>query len=113
MIAIPSGVRILVATKPVDFRRGADSLTALAKEELQRDPFSGTILVFRSKRAQRLSLCTPSLESGQSDGSIVLIFLEGLWASGDHAEGAFADGSRVERGDRDEPSCAGHQLTGG
>ena len=47
VIAVPAGVRILVATKPVDFRRGADSLAALAKEELQRDPFSGTIFVFR------------------------------------------------------------------
>ena len=43
VIAVPSGVRILVATKPVDFRRGADSLAALAKDELRRDPFSGTI----------------------------------------------------------------------
>ena len=26
MISVPAGIRILVATKPVDFRRGADSL---------------------------------------------------------------------------------------
>lgn len=56
MITVPAGVRILVATKPVDFRRGADSLAGLAKEELQRDPFSGTIFVFRSKRADRLKI---------------------------------------------------------
>ena len=56
VIAVPSGVRILVATKPVDFRRGADSLAALAKDELQRDPFSGMIIVFRSKRADRLKI---------------------------------------------------------
>ena len=56
MISVPAGVRVLVATKPVDFRRGADSLAALAKGELQRDPFSGTILVFRSKRADRLKI---------------------------------------------------------
>ena len=31
MITVPAGVRVLVATKPVDFRRGADSLAALAK----------------------------------------------------------------------------------
>ena len=58
MIAVPAGVRILVATKPVDFRRGADSLAALAREELQRDPFSGVIIVFRSKRADRLKILT-------------------------------------------------------
>ena len=56
MIAVPAGVRVLVATKPVDFRRGADSLAALAREELQRDPFSGVIIVFRSKRADRLKI---------------------------------------------------------
>jgi len=56
VISVPAGVRVLVATKPVDFRRGADSLAALAKGELQRDPFSGTILVFRSKRADRLKI---------------------------------------------------------
>jgi hypothetical protein len=37
-------VRVLIATKPVDFGRGADSLAALARKELQRDPFSGTIV---------------------------------------------------------------------
>ncbi len=34
MIGIPPGVRILIAMQPVDFRRGADSLAALAKEAL-------------------------------------------------------------------------------
>jgi transposase len=51
-----SSVRVLVATKPVDFRRGGDSLAALAREQLQRDAFSGTIFVFRSKRADRLKI---------------------------------------------------------
>src|SRR6516162_7036009 len=29
MITVPAGIRVLVATKPVDFRRGAESLVAL------------------------------------------------------------------------------------
>ena len=58
MIAVPPGVRVLVATKPVDFRRGVDGLAALAREELQGDPFSGVIIVFRSKRADRLKILT-------------------------------------------------------
>ena len=49
MIAVPAGVRVMVATKPVDFRRGADGLVALVRETLGQDPFSGTIFVFRSK----------------------------------------------------------------
>jgi transposase len=41
MIAPPAGARILLATKPVDFRKGAHSLAALAAEVLGADPFSG------------------------------------------------------------------------
>ena len=58
MISIPAGVRVLVATKPVDFRRGADSLAALAQATLKQDPFTGTVLVFRAKRADRIKIIT-------------------------------------------------------
>jgi len=53
VIVPPGGVRVLVASRPVDFRKGMDGLAALAKETLAQDPFSGTILVFRAKRADR------------------------------------------------------------
>src|ERR1700738_4524926 len=56
MIAVPAGVRVLVATKPVDFRKGGDGLAALVQEMLEEDPFSGTIFIFRSKRADRLKI---------------------------------------------------------
>jgi transposase len=56
MIVPPAGVRVLVATRPVDFRKGMDGLAALAKETLGQDPFSGAILVFRAKRADRVKL---------------------------------------------------------
>ncbi len=56
MITLPAGARVLLATKPVDFRRGAHSLAALAAEELGADPFSGVVLVFRSKRADRMKI---------------------------------------------------------
>jgi len=54
---IPSGtVRVLVATRPVDFRKGMDGLCALVQEALRCDPYSGVIYVFRSKRADRVKL---------------------------------------------------------
>ncbi len=56
MIGLPLGVRVLVATRPVDFRKGADTLAALAKEALKQDPYSGTVLVFRAKRADRVKI---------------------------------------------------------
>ena len=52
----PAGVRVLIATRPVDFRRGADGLAATVQSVLRQDPFSGTIFVFRSKRADRVKL---------------------------------------------------------
>jgi len=56
MITAPAGVKVLVATKPVDFRKGADGLVALVREQIQHDPFCGAIFIFRSKRADRLKI---------------------------------------------------------
>ena len=56
MIVPQSGVRVLVATKPVDFRKGIDGLAALVQEHLRLDPFTGTVFVFRPKRADRVKL---------------------------------------------------------
>src|SRR6185503_9496307 len=53
----PSGtVRVMVATKPVDFRKGAEGLAALVREVIQDDPFCGVVYVFRAKRADRIKL---------------------------------------------------------
>lgn len=56
MIVPPTGVRVLVATKPVDFRKGMDGLAAYVEQQLQADPFSGVVYVFRSKRADKVKL---------------------------------------------------------
>ena len=56
MITLPAGARILLATRPVDFRKGAHSLAALAAEMLGEDPFSGLALVFRAKRGDRVKI---------------------------------------------------------
>jgi len=69
-------VRVLVATRPVDFRKGMDGLAALARETLAQDPFSGAILVFRAKRADRVKLLL-------WDGSGLMLVSKRL------AEGAF------------------------
>jgi transposase len=53
----PTGaVRVMVATKPVDFRKGAEGLAALVRETMMADPFSGAVYVFRAKRADRIKL---------------------------------------------------------
>ena len=53
----PSGnVRVMVATQPVDFRKGAEGLAAVVREAMRADPFSGIVYVFRAKRADRVKL---------------------------------------------------------
>ena len=56
MIGPTGAVRVMVATRPVDFRKGAEGLAALVREEMQADPFSGAVYVFRAKRADRIKL---------------------------------------------------------
>jgi transposase len=46
----------MVATRPVDFRKGAEGLAALVRETIRADPFSGVVYVFRAKRADRIKL---------------------------------------------------------
>ncbi|MGE0769712.1 MAG: IS66 family insertion sequence element accessory protein TnpB [Hyphomicrobiaceae bacterium] len=75
MIVPPIGIRVLVATKPVDFRKSMDGLAAYVQEAFKADPHSGVIYVFRAKRADRvklllwdqtgLVLMTKGLEGGQ------------------------------------------------
>lgn len=56
MIIPTHGVKIFVATKPIDFRKGHDGLCALVQSHLRHNPFDGAIYVFRAKRADRLKL---------------------------------------------------------
>ena len=49
-----TGMRVVVAPRPVDFRKGHDGLAAVVEHELGPDPYSGVAVVFRSKRLDRL-----------------------------------------------------------
>ena len=56
MIGPTGAVRVMVATKPVDFRKGAEGLAALVRETMGDDPFCGAMYVFRARRADRIKL---------------------------------------------------------
>ena len=56
MIVAAQAVRVVIALKPVDFRKGHDGLAALAEHELGLDPHSGVIVVFRCRRGDRIKL---------------------------------------------------------
>ena len=57
MISVPPGVRVWLAARPVDMRKGFDGLAAVVQQHLHKDPFSGQLFVFRGKRGNRLTLC--------------------------------------------------------
>ncbi|MYF28308.1 MAG: IS66 family insertion sequence element accessory protein TnpB [Gammaproteobacteria bacterium] len=46
----------MVATRPVDFRKGHDGLAAVVEHELGLDPYSGVAVVFRPKRMDRMKV---------------------------------------------------------
>lgn len=56
MIGPTGAVRVMIATRPVDFRKGAEGLAALVRESMGADPFSGAVYVFRARRADRIKL---------------------------------------------------------
>ncbi|SFD41110.1 IS66 family insertion sequence element accessory protein TnpB [Devosia psychrophila] len=52
---IPAGVKVFLASHPVDFRKGPDGLMALVRDA-GADPFSGALCMFRAKRADRIKI---------------------------------------------------------
>ena len=56
VIAVPPGVRILLAAEPVDFRKGMDGLAALVQQALRADPFAGEVFIFRPRRGDRIKI---------------------------------------------------------
>ena len=56
MIVIRAGLKIVVASQPVDFRKGINSLAALVSQALNANPYCGDVFIFRSKRMDRLKL---------------------------------------------------------
>ena len=67
----PSGtVRVMVATKPVDFRKGMEGLAMLVREHMKADPFSGAVYVFRAKRADRIKLLPLAEDRGWRDAFV-------------------------------------------
>lgn len=50
------GVRVWVATAPVDMRKGFDGLAEVVRSFLGHDPLSGSLFVFRNRSAQRVKI---------------------------------------------------------
>jgi len=56
MITITAKHKVFLATHPIDFRKGIDGIKGLCEHQLQLDPFSGHLFIFRNKRANALRI---------------------------------------------------------
>lgn len=56
MMIVPAGVKVHLALGYTDMRKGMDGLAMLVQGTLQKDPFSGHLFAFRSKRAQIVNI---------------------------------------------------------
>lgn len=56
MIAPPSGTHIWIAAGYTDMRRGFDGLAARVQQQLEVNPFSGHVFIFRGRRGDRIKL---------------------------------------------------------
>ena len=52
---IPAGVKVFLASHPIDFRKGMDGLLSLIRDT-GSDPFDGALYIFRAKRADRIKI---------------------------------------------------------
>lgn len=71
MLTIAPGLKLYLACKPVDMRRGFDGLAADVAQVLRADPYSGAVFVFRSRRGDYLKILT-------WDGSGLCLFAKRL-----------------------------------
>jgi transposase len=56
LLSLPTAVRIWLASSATDLRKGFDTLAELVRQQLQRDPLSGQLFVFRNRRGDRIKL---------------------------------------------------------
>lgn len=56
MLSLPTSVRIWLATGATDLRKSFDTLAEVVRQQLQGDPLSGQLFVFRNKRGDRVKL---------------------------------------------------------
>jgi transposase len=58
MIQLTPQMRILLAVRPVDFRKGIDGLAAVCRSVIDADPFGGYLFVFRNRRKTTIKALT-------------------------------------------------------
>lgn len=75
MLQVTPHMRILICVDPVDFRNGIDGFAAICRNQLEQDPYQGTLFLFRSRSRSTIKilvydgqgfwLCTKRLSTGK------------------------------------------------
>jgi transposase len=102
----PPGVRVLIATRPVDFRRGAEGLARTVPSILQQDPFGGTGLVLIWKRLEGATFKWPPANDRRQMAAEVLQQIAELYRIGAEIRGEEADQRRAVRQRKSKPLVA-------
>jgi len=56
VIGLPSGTRVWLVAGATDMRKGFDGLSTLVQGQLDDNPFSGQLFVFRGRRGDRIKV---------------------------------------------------------
>jgi transposase len=56
VLSLGLGAHIVLATEPIDLRRGHDGLVTLVRTLWKADPYSGTLFVFFGRRMDRVKI---------------------------------------------------------
>ena len=56
MLQMTAQTQIFLALHPVDFRCGIDGLASLCRRNLEQDPFSGSLFVFRNRKGTSIKI---------------------------------------------------------
>lgn len=56
MIGLAHGVKVYLCTTPADMRRGFDGLSGMAQSQMEQDPLSGHLFVFRNRNRDKLKI---------------------------------------------------------
>jgi transposase len=56
VLSVGHGASVVLATEPVDLRRGHDGLVTLVRERWRADPYSGELFVFFGRRMDRVKI---------------------------------------------------------
>ena len=75
MLQVTPHMRVLICLDSVDFRKGIDGFAAVCRNQLEQDPYEGTLFLFRSRSrssirvlvydGQGFWLCTKRLSMGK------------------------------------------------